>query len=499
MNRLKNVVLVLLLLVLGGFGRPSAAENSFDYVNAIDTLSPTLDSAIVHFTSSKAMQSATVGICVMDIRTGNVVAEHNIDTPLIPASVMKLVTSACALKRMSENYRFRTRVRYTGKIDDEGVLHGNIIIEGSLDPTLNSRFFPDMEPFASAVVENVKLFGIKAIEGCIIARENTRPEDAVPDDWEDADIVEDYGSGVHALNYNDNMFSLIVDTSSGRPLVVDTIPHLRNIEIDNRMTIVNRGRVTPAISRHKNSNKLVIGGQMRRMDNPVEAVTTMPHPAEGVCADIREALMEEGIVVMERNISDGEDSVQIMSYTSPTLSEIVSSLLFRSDNMYAEALQRKLGEIMIGKPTCESGEKAVGKLVKQWDLPTEGVRLYDGSGLSRTNRLTPRFLATLLCRAANDWQTGYLFPSLLPHVGTEGTVKVLLRNTPLTDRLVLKSGSMNGVRSYAGYYPADSPKYAVVLMSNGFRCNYDQLMSAIQTMFLEMFEQYDSTIRQPEQ
>lgn len=73
----------------------------------------------------------------------------------------------------------------------------------------------------------------------------------MPKDWLDADVTEDYGAGVHSINYNDNLFSLIIDTSSGRALVVDTVPHLRSIQIDNRMTVVNRGRFSPVVQRKK--------------------------------------------------------------------------------------------------------------------------------------------------------------------------------------------------------------------------------------------------------
>lgn len=102
------------------------------------------------------------------------------------------------------------------------------------------------------------------------------------------------------------------------------------------------------------------------------------------------------------------DAMQILSYESPVLPEILKSLLFRSDNMYAESVQRKLGESIYGDPQREYGEKAVTKIVEQWGINMDKVTLYDGSGLSRTNRMTPLFLASVLRSAALDWQTGDL-------------------------------------------------------------------------------------------
>ena len=317
----------------------------------------------------------------------------------------------------------------------------------------------------------------------------------MPKDWLDADVTEDYGAGVHSINYNDNLFSLIIDTSSGRALVVDTVPHLRSIQIDNRMTVVNRGRFSPIVQRKKNNSRITLSGAMRRMQEPIEVVTTMPHPAVGLCADVRETLESEGIPVEGKKVSASDsDAMQILSYESPVLPEILKSLLFRSDNMYAESVQRKLGESIYGDPQREYGEKAVTKIVEQWGINMDKVTLYDGSGLSRTNRMTPLFLASVLRSAALDWQTGDLFPTLLPRCGVDGTVRNLLKGTCLSGNIALKSGSMTGVRCYAGYYPAERPRYSVVLLTNNFHCTYEQLKSSIERLMVGMFESYQDTI-----
>ena len=122
------------------------------------------------------------------------------------------------------------------------------------------------------------------------------------------------------------------------------------------------------------------------------------------------------------------------------------------------------------------------------------VTLYDGSGLSRTNRMTPLFLASVLRSAALDWQTGDLFPTLLPRCGVDGTVRNLLKGTCLSGNIALKSGSMTGVRCYAGYYPAERPRYSVVLLTNNFHCTYEQLKSSIERLMVGMFESYQNTI-----
>lgn len=498
MKRIKHIILIILLLSVGFADRqPMKAVTASDSVvdTTVDSFSVKMDSAIRQFVSSRAMTGATVGICVMDLRTGTPVASYNLERQMIPASVMKIVTSSAALKQLTQNFHFRTRLKYTGTIDKNGTLNGDIVIEGGIDPTLDSKHFPDRETFVSAAVENIKLWGIKAIKGNIRPEEKIQPHNAVPKDWLDDDVTEDYGAGVHSINYNDNLFSLIIDTSSGRALVVDTVPHLCSIQIDNRMTVVNRGRFSPVVQRKKNNSRITLSGAMRRMQEPIEVVTTMPHPAVGLCADVRETLESEGIPVEGKKVSASDsDAMQILSYESPVLPEILKSLLFRSDNMYAESVQRKLGESIYGDPKREYGEKAVTKIVEQWGINMDKVTLYDGSGLSRTNRMTPLFLASVLRSAALDWQTGDLFPTLLPRCGVDGTVRNLLKGTCLSGNIALKSGSMTGVRCYAGYYPAERPRYSVVLLTNNFHCTYEQLKSSIERLMVGMFESYQDTI-----
>ena len=497
MKQLKHIILIILLMSIAfADNQPMRAfsTDASDVDTTADTLAVQMDSAINQFVGCRAMAGATVGICVMDIRTGKPVASYNLEHQLIPASVMKLVTSASALKQLTKNFTLRTRVKLTGAVDEDGVLNGDIIVEGGLDPTLDSKHFPDRDSFVALAVENILDLGIKTINGTIRAEEKIQPKDAVPDDWDDGDVAEDYGAGIYSINYNDNLFSLIIDTSTGVAQVVDTVPHLQNLEIENRMSVTARGRFSPIIHRKKNTNKVVLSGVLRKINDPIEAITTMPHPAEGLIADIRETLEGEGVTIHDKKVKTSGETTQVMSYESPLLPDILRSLLYRSDNMYAECMQRRVGESLCGEPTRENGVKAITRILKQWNVPTNGVTLYDGSGLSRSNRITPQFLANVLSAAARDWQTRDVFPTLVPKCGVDGTVRNLLKGTWLAGNICLKSGSMTGVRSYAGYFPASKPKYAVVLMTNGFHCNYDQLLTSISRLMLGLFDNCQNLI-----
>ena len=442
------------------------------------------------FAQSKAMRGAKAGVCVIDMTTGEVVASLNEDIALTPASITKLITSAAAIKALSPNYRFSTEVVIDGLVDHAGVVNGNLIINAGLDPTLESRHFPEHESFIVGTIEGLKRLGIKRINGKVIVNESICPEPGVPADWEDADVTEDYGAGAHALNYADNQCSIIFDVSGKKAMIIDTLPHQSNLKIRNnvKVTTGRKSNWTPSASRKKNSNNLIVWGFVKRQDDLVELKTTTPDPANALTCDLTEAIVCEGIPVMNRNIKSGSYRRTVYAHQSPLLQEIASSLLFRSDNMYAEGVLRTL-PLAAGLPaTTANGVRIVNKLWKSRGLDTDGLAMKDGSGLARNGWASPQFLCDVLRLAYADRDSiGADYSQLLPRAGREGSVKRLLRRTPLRGKIVLKSGSMGGVQCYTGYYPASRPRYAVAIMVNNFPGKRSQIVSQIQTLLLDLF------------
>ena len=107
------------------------------------------------------VKHAAIGVCVKNVETGQVVYEHNPGMALRPASVVKLLSSALALKREGDSLTYTTKVFYTGEID-EGRLWGNIVVQAGGDPTLDSKYFPKA-CFMDSLVSKVVSLGIKQI------------------------------------------------------------------------------------------------------------------------------------------------------------------------------------------------------------------------------------------------------------------------------------------------------------------------------------------------
>ncbi|MDE5962193.1 MAG: D-alanyl-D-alanine carboxypeptidase, partial [Duncaniella sp.] len=169
---------------------------------------------------------------------------------------------------------------------------------------------------------------------------------------------------------------------------------------------------------------------------------------------------------------------------SSPFGEIMQSLMFRSDNLMAEGMLRAL---------TPGGTRADAIMEEQavWSMAgisAHGINIVDGSGLSRDNRLTARFLGDVYTYMATDsFSNDYLI--LFPKAGFDGTMKNFLVSTPLAGRVAMKTGSMKGVQRYGGYLFDENgfPTHVMVFMANNFRCSRAALKKEIERLLLEKF------------
>ncbi len=159
--------------------------------------------------------------------------------------------------------------------------------------------------------------------------------------------------------------------------------------------------------------------------------------------------------------------------------------MFRSDNLMAEGILRAI-------TPGGTREDAIKEEMAVWSLSgisPHGVVIKDGSGLSRDNRLTARFLAGIYQYMITD-PFGGDYSSLFPRAGYDGTMRNFLLGTSLEGRVAMKTGSMRGVQSYAGYLFDENghPTHVIIFMVNNFRCSRAALKNDIERLLLEKFD-----------
>lgn len=379
-------------------------------------------------------RAAQIGVEVVDLRTGVAVVSQNPQLSLTPASIVKSVTAAAVLSDNRGQQRMLTPAYLYGTID-EATFHGDLVIEGHGDPTNESEFFPEYQGFADSIASRLVAMGVNRIEGAIKIDNSEFPYAGPGKFWDAEDLPWYYGAGIYPLNYRNNTYA--VDRAIKDPCAAFT-KHLTGVLKSHGITVA--------------------GSQSAQ--------------------------------AKKRSGADMARRFPLYTQLSPQFTQIMRSMMCRSDNLYAEAMLRTLAPAS----PVDSALSKENAVLSRIGLDTSSLTLYDGSGLTRKNRVTPAFMADMLTVMALG-HYAYEYVSLFPKAGQEGTVEHFLNETPLAGRLVLKSGSMRSVQCFAGYKLDEGgfPTHAVVVMVNGFaNSQKGKVRSSISDFLLKLFADGDS-------
>lgn len=445
--------------------------------------------AINEFVNVTPLRHASVGVSVINLEDLSVVGDYAPNQAQITASTMKSVTSATALKMLGKDFRFHTRVYVEGEIHNSGRLDGDIVIVGGGDPTLGSTHMPDQPDFIQAVISALKKKGIKEIKGSIIVDDSAFPAPYVPATWMIEDLGYGYGTSIHALNFADNTLKLNANFGNGS-FSYNTDQYQKYFTVENHCHVV----ATP-------SDSIKITGYDLRLDiendilhlsgniKPGKLRMTIANPSPDLLLrdSLETALRKAGIVVkcLRPGIKGAQS--ELLDYTSPALTEIVKSLLERSDNMYTECVLRAIAIGAHKQATTENGVEVVKSFWKSRGVDVTGLFMYDGSGLSRTGKAPVSFFTHMLAVAHKELkEDGVDFHTLFPIAGKNGTVKSFTKGSTAEGKYALKSGSMSHVQCCVGYYPVNNPKYAVAVLVNSFTCSVPELRKHIVKMLVDI-------------
>lgn len=436
----------------------------------------TAQQLIDHWANSTYFKYASVGVSVIDIENGEEIGRWNAEKSLIPASNLKIVTTATALALLGADYRFETQLAYDGYIDAEGVLNGNIYIIGSGDPSLGS---PNMEAAETmdSVIRQFRLAiqqaGIRKITGRIIGDDRVFTSAATGSNWQWLDLGNYYGCGAFGLNMHENLYFLRFKQQSAlgaTPPVASTEPFIPGLQFTNEIISAAKGSGDNAyIYSAPYSSQCHLRGTIPVGSGLFTIKGAIPDPPSFVAWKLANALEKEvGIVSLKPSVSLRKLSREawpksrlsaIYTYKSPPLSAIVKRTNMQSVNLFAEALLRAIGVKHGQKGDVETGLKAIEQYWSSRGVDFEGVQLYDGSGMAPRNVIPARSLAQLLRAVYKNNHLRADFMNSLPLAGRSGSLRNRLKNTRAEGRLRAKSGSLEQVRAYSGYVPTRSGKW----------------------------------------
>ena len=416
------------------------------------------------FTEKAQYRHASVSIAVIDCETGVLCTSYNPHTSLTPASVLKTVTTASAWKILGPDYRFKTQL-CAAHAPENGVLKGDLVIKGYGDPTLGSEYFPHCVSFLTNWVKAVKQAGIHTIEGDVVADISAWYDEPLPTRWIWEDIGNYYGAGAWPVSCYDNKYTVYFHPAKvgAKARVARVEPAIVGLSFEVQATGAANNKDSAYIYGDYTGFQKIIRGTIpaNKMDFSVKGAT--PNPPLTLAMLLTNKLKENGIVCRGKNrVSQLPNSTAfvIAAFESPRLEEIVRVTNFKSVNMYAEHLLRA-----IGTPKQNSYTVSVAKMKAYWQksgVEPSGAFIYDGSGLSPSNKVSSFYIASVLSRVSNDH-----YISTIPKAGSEGTVKNMLVGYAGAG-VRLKSGSMDAVRCYAGYLIKHDKKFAIAIMINNF-------------------------------
>ena len=454
---------------------------------AIAAWAITEQEAVDAYAARKGMRHASAGVVVIDIDSNKVIAGNLQDQAIITASTMKTVTSIAALETLGGDYRFKTRVYLQGDVKGD-TLMGRVLIVGGGDPTLGSHYIKGNPNIVNEIVDAVKQHGISCIMGSVATDESLYPYPPYSIHWDVGDLAWDYGAGVHALNFADNVMKVKFNVDKwGRFSPFRLSPNVTGVEVINRMNYCAKGEGVDFALEYGNPGLVLMGDVCPGSYN---LTASNPSPAVLLADSVAHSLTRAGIRLIEgddlKAVESGSKEL-LLTHESVELTDIVESLLDRSDNMFTHALLRAVA-IRNGWRSGsidKAGVDGAKRVLKSLNIDTDALFMRDGSGLARAGKASPYLLASMLTAVVDKEYNGKRLCDLMPKAGNR--VGNVLGNHRLAKQIVLKSGSMTDVQCYVGYYPADKPRYAFALLANNYTCSRADLRAHMSHLLIDLF------------
>jgi len=444
------------------------------------------------------MKGASSGISVIESGTGKIIAGLNDRTSLIPASVLKTVTSATALEVFGADFRFRTILGYTGTaIKETKILKGNLLVLGGGDPTLGSEYFPenDSSDFIGRWVDELITLGISTIDGNLVVDGGIYLDDDIPGTWVWDDLGNYYGAGAYGITVYDNLFRIVFKSGPAGQLteIVRTIPEISGLEIKNEVKASAVNRDNAYVFGSPWGGRRVVKGTIPENREMFAVKAALPEPARFLGEQMRNRLAGKGIRITGQVLVQTADTTgfhAVFIQQSPPLSEITKVLNHESVNLFAEQL---LKHISLTRKGTRSVTDGTGFMEQYWQtkgLDVSGMFIEDGSGLSHYNAISAGQLTWILNYMKAQSPANQAFYESLPTAG-KGTLAVFNPSDFPGNCLKAKSGSLTRVRNYVGFLKTEKGNELVfAFIFNNFSLSQSELTREIGKLLVTLRQQY---------
>lgn len=424
------------------------------------------------------LQRGRIGYKVVDVETGELLAQQDSTKFFTPASNTKLYTTALAMVRLGPNYRFETELRTSGAWVPGQRRIRDLELIGGGDPNLSGRALPYVEnskpgdPFGPLedLADKLVNAGIREIGGNVTGVATRYPGDRYPDGWTIDDAIYGYGAPVTSLAINDNAVSITLrPTETGELSEVQVQPTISDFIVLNEVVTSSSKATQIRISRAPGSNELVLWGTIGRGADAWRVDVAISDPALFAAEALIHVLRDRGVIVrgvaraQYRNLNDVEAPLRqnrralavetiLAVHESAPLWEAIQVINKVSQNLHAEMLLREAAQVMRGAGTLAAGLEQRERFLEDIGITPAGTGFAfgDGSGLARQGLTTPDSTVALL-RYMWIFSDRELWLQSLPIGGVDGTLADRFHNIRGAERVHAKTGEIRHVNALSGY------------------------------------------------
>jgi D-alanyl-D-alanine carboxypeptidase/D-alanyl-D-alanine-endopeptidase (penicillin-binding protein 4) len=449
------------------------------------------------------------GLVIMDAESGETLYQQNADRYFVPASNMKLFTTALALAKLGPEYRFHTTLETSGTISSGGVLTGNVVLVGRGDPNLSNRRFPyelkeefDGPPqkALAELADALAAKGVKEISGDVIGDDSYFPRERYPSGWEIDDMVWEYGAAISSIVVDDNTVALTLTPGeqAGSPVQAAVTPATPDFVVENNVvTSPADVKSDLTLTRDPGANLVVVKGTLPARSAPRKLILSIEEPAQHAAVLLKRLLEERGIKISgvararHEQAKTQEDPAVLAEHVSVPLGDAVKLINKISQNLHTELLLRTVARQNGAWTTPDDLMNVPQDFYASAGIAPDDVIQSDASGLSRHDLVTPRAIVTMLAFAQKQPWFGIYYGSL-PVAGQDGTLEDRMKNTPAAGRIHAKTGSVEHVRTLSGFAETLSGRRLIFsFLSNNQGGKSHEAADALTGLCVAMLEEFN--------
>ncbi|MHC4188793.1 MAG: D-alanyl-D-alanine carboxypeptidase/D-alanyl-D-alanine endopeptidase [Planctomycetota bacterium] len=441
----KLVVAAVFALCLGSFAKA-------DLANRID--------AIVSQPSQRKVQFS---IHIVKADSGSMVYSHKARELMIPASNMKIIVTAAALKYLGPGYEYKTKV---------GLCGDTLVIIGSGDPLLgdektDAKYGRERGWIFKDIAALLKRNRTETIED-IVVDSSVFDDQRVHPSWPREELNRWYACEVSGLNFNDNCIAITTKNTGGR-VAVSIEPRTSFLKLINKVVPISKGSSAVGTYRNREPNKLTVRGKCKDRAGPFDVAIERPAAFFGFL--LAENLAKEGINIkgqlIEKTLDDYSNFKLLAEYTTP-IADCLARCNKNSLGLAAEALLKTIAATNNpdGKNgSWDRGRELIGEYLLALGIGKSQFYIDDGSGLSRQNELSAYAITTVLLNTYKSryWQ---LYRDSLAAGGVDGTIARYFKEQKYKGKILGKTGYISGVKSFSGLCSTEAGDYIFSILTN---------------------------------